>query len=123
MNTITLKNSKTFLAAAALVCIASVSISAHADTTVAATRAVGYSDLNLNTQTGAATLYKRIRNAAEQVCGDVDSRQLEQAAVAKACVDRAVGSSVRTISNVNLTNELQIHGSGTQRQISLASAK
>jgi UrcA family protein len=121
MNTNILKNTKPFLAAAAMVCIACVSISAHADENTA--RTVSYSDLNLNTQTGAATLYKRIRNAAERVCGDVDSRQLEQASVAKACVDRAIGSSVRTVNNMNLTNEFQAHASGIQRQISLASAK
>jgi UrcA family protein len=125
MKTITLKSSKPFLATVAIACLACVSLSAHADgnTTGAATRTVGYSDLNLNTQAGAATLYKRIRSAAELVCGDVGSRQLEQAAAARACVDRAVGSSVRSVNNMNLTSVYQIHGNGMQKQITVASAK
>ena len=61
MNAIT-RNTKNFtMAAVAAVCFASVTI-AHADE---AARTVRYSDLNLNTQAGAAVLYKRIRFAAE----------------------------------------------------------
>jgi hypothetical protein len=42
-----------------------------------------YSDLNLDTQAGAAALYQRIRHAAEQVCGKTDSRRLDQLAAAR----------------------------------------
>ena len=97
---------------------------AHADAALvnAPTRTVHYADLNLNTQAGAALLYKRIRVAAEEVCGDVNSRRLDEAAMAKACVDRAVHGSVQTVNNVKLTNEYNAH-TGMQKSINVASVR
>ena len=121
MKTIT-RNSKNFLAAVAAVCLASVTIVAHADETAngAPARTVHYSDLNINTPAGAALLYKRIHYAAEQVCGDVGSRQLVQAAAAKACVNRAVFSSVRSVNNPTLAREYNAHIGAAQQRINLA---
>ena len=76
----------------------------------AASRVVRYADLNLNTAAGAKILYQRIRVAAEQVCGDTGSRQLEQAATAKACVDRAIVTSVRAVNRVQLTHVANANG-------------
>jgi UrcA family protein len=119
MNAIT-RNPKSFtMAAVAAVCLASVTISAHADE---AARTVRYSDLNLNTQAGAAVLYKRIRNAAVEVCGDVDSRQLAQAAAAKACVDRAIFTGVRSVNAPKLTIEYNAHA-GVAQSINVASLR
>src|ERR1700676_3125951 len=73
------------LAAVASFCVTGFAMGAHAgesDMTVRA-RTVRYADLNLNTQVGAEVLYRRIESAAEQVCGDVSSRQLAEAAAAK----------------------------------------
>ncbi len=120
MKTIT-RNSKNFLAAVAAVCLASVTVVAHADEAAngVPARTVHYSDLDINTPAGAAVLYARIRNAAQQVCGDVDSRQLAVVAAAKACVGRAVYSSVRTVNSPKLTSVYNSHV-GTQQTIKLA---
>jgi len=78
---------------------------AHADAALdAPTRTVHCSDLDLNTQAGVAALYSRIRSAAEQVCGNVDSRRLDEAAAAKACLDHAVSASVNSVNNAKQIN-------------------
>ena len=114
MKTIT-RNSKNFLAAVAAVCLASAAVVAHADEAAngVPARTVHYSDLDINTP-AAAVLYVRIRNAAQQVCGDVDSRQLAVAAAAKACVGRAVYSSVRTVNSPKLTSVYNSHVGAAQ---------
>lgn len=118
MNAIT-RNTKNFtMAAVAAVCLASVTV-AHADD---AARTVRYSDLNLNTQAGAAVLYKRIRNAAVEVCGDVDSRRLAEAAAAKACVDRTIFKGVRSVNAPTLTSEYNARA-GVAQPINVASLR
>jgi UrcA family protein len=121
MKTIT-RNSKNFLAAVAAVCLASVAVVAHADEAAngVPARTVHYSDLDINTPAGAAVLYARIRNAAQQVCGDVDSRQLAVAAAAKACVNRAVYSGVRSVNSPKLTSLYNSHAGATRQPINLA---
>jgi UrcA family protein len=102
----------------------SAAISAHADqmSVNAPARTVHYSDLNLNTPAGASVLYKRIRSAAEQVCGDVRSRQLAEAAAAKACVDQAVYTSVHSVNSVKLTNAYNTR-MGVTQPINVASIR
>ena len=67
------------------------------------TRTVHYADLDLNTQKGATVLYNRIREAAEQVCGYDGWQPIAIAARVKACVDKAVASSVHAKNNARLT--------------------
>jgi UrcA family protein len=112
------------LAAVAAVCLAAVAAGAHADEAAngVAARTVHYAAINLNTQAGAAVLYKRIRNAAEQVCGDGGARGLAEAAAAKACVDRAIFASVRTVNNPQLTSEYNVRV-GAVQPIDLASLR
>jgi UrcA family protein len=121
MKTIT-RNSKNFLAAVAAVCLASVTIVAHADEAAngVPARTIRYSDLDINTRAGATVLYARIRNAAQQVCGDVDSKQLAVSAAVKACVNRAISTSVRSVNSPKLTSVYNSHVGVTQ-QITLAS--
>jgi UrcA family protein len=111
------------MASVAALCVASATMAVHADELNAPARTVHYSDLNLNTPAGISVLYKRIRNAAEQVCGDVNSRRLEEAAAAKACVRHAVYTSVRSVNNVKLTNEYNAHVGGAQESINVASSR
>jgi UrcA family protein len=124
MKTIAQNHRNFTLAAVAAVCLTAVAAGAHADqaVTAAPARTVHYADLNLNTQAGAAVLYKRIRNAAEQVCGDVGSRELAQAAAAKACVNRAIVASVHTVNNPQLTSEYNIRN-GAAQPINVASVR
>lgn len=121
MKTTTLKFGKSvMLAAVAAMGLASVSMAAHAD--AVPVRTVHYADLNLNTDAGAAILFNRIRNAAEQVCGDVGSRRLEAAAAAQACVDKAMFDSVQAVNNAKLTNEYNAH-LGVAKPITVASIR
>jgi UrcA family protein len=64
---------------------------------------VNFSDLNVNSEAGAAVLYQRIRNAAEQVCGTFGVRDLGAAAAAKACKARAIGEAVAWVHRPALT--------------------
>ena len=105
--------------------VVAVGFTAHADEADLAvkTRAVQYADLNLNTAAGAKVLYKRIEQAAEQVCGDTTSRQLEQAAAAKACVERAIVSGVRAVNRVQVTHVAQANGHKIEASFNVASVR
>jgi UrcA family protein len=109
----------------AAVYVAIAPMCAHADAAVVnvPTRTVHYSDLNLTTEAGVAVLYKRIRNAAEQVCGDVSSRRLNEAAVAKTCVDHAVYASVEAVNNAKLANAYNAQNGVEQKSINIASLR
>jgi UrcA family protein len=63
---------------------------------------VGYGDLDLNTQAGAATLYGRIRSAAKQLCGYKGSTFTDQA-IWDSCFKRAVGDAVTKVNTPQLT--------------------
>jgi len=125
MKTFTMNNTKHFFfAAVAAVSLASVGMAAHAaQADDVPTRTVHYADLNLNTDAGVATLYNRIRYAAHLVCGNVDPIRLEEASMAKGCIDKAVFSSVTAINNPKLTSEYNAHVSNAQKQISVASLR
>lgn len=105
--------------------VVAVGFTAHAGTADmdAGSRVVRYADLNLNTAAGAKVLYKRIRDAAVQVCGDTDSRQLDQAAAAKACVDRAVVASVHAVNRVQLTHVANANGHRVEATFNIAAAR
>jgi UrcA family protein len=113
------------LATVAALGVASLAIGAHADESVAEvpTRTVHYSDLNIDTQAGAEVLYKRIRGAAEHVCGDVSYSELAKAAAARACIDRAVGASVRAVNNPRLTDVYNAHTGVARIAMSVASVR
>ena len=106
MKTNTSNNSKQILRAlVGALSFAAAGGVAHADAAFdAPTRTVHYADLDINTQAGAAALYNRIRSAAEQVCGNVDSRRLDEAAAAKACVDHAVSASLSSVKQISLAS-------------------
>jgi UrcA family protein len=116
MKTIAQNHRNFTLAAVAAVCLAAVTVGARANEAVdtAPALTVHYADLNLNTRAGAAVLYKRIRLAAKQVCGDVGVQPLVQAAPAKACVKRAVFESVHAVNKPLLTSEFNIRTGGAQ---------
>ena len=93
-----------------LVAVAALSATMLAGVTHAAgprdnapTRAVTYKDLDLNSKAGVHALYKRIERAADQVCGDVDVRDLQRMSVKKVCVERAVSNAVAAVSSPMLT--------------------
>jgi len=125
MKTFTLRNSKNVLFAAAAASFASMAQMAQAADVIneRPAQTVRYSDLNLNTDAGVVTLYNRIHHAAEQVCGNVDSRRLEQVAAAQACIDKAVAASVSAVGNVQLSQVLLAHFNGSSKPVMVASLR
>jgi UrcA family protein len=126
MKTFTLRDSKNVLfAAAAAMSLTSLTQVAQASE-VANDRpalTVRYSDLNLDTQAGAAALYQRIRHAAEQVCGKDDSRGLDGRVAVQMCVDNAVASSVSAVGNAQLTRQYTARAGKAPKQVFVASLR
>jgi UrcA family protein len=55
---------------------------------------VVYSDLDLGTEAGARTLYRRLKMAANHVCGSVDHRDLNRDRIWQQCHDQALDDAV-----------------------------
>lgn len=66
---------------------------AHSSELTISTTTVVYSDLNLQGEAGARTLYKRLKNAAARVCGAVNQRDHAW----KQCYDTALSDAVRSV--------------------------
>jgi UrcA family protein len=64
---------------------------------------VRYHDLNLNSPEGVASLYGRIRVAAEQVCRTLESRDLMRKAQWQDCFSHAVANAVKAVNNAPLS--------------------
>ena len=94
-----------------------------ADVVDGRTVTVHYSDLNTNTEAGVAALYNRIRHAAEQVCGKVDSRRLDEVATTRACVNKSIASSVSAVGNAQLTTVFMAHINGSSKPVMVASLR
>jgi UrcA family protein len=95
------------LAFASIACLMGVSQAPATQSALAAPSVtVSYHDLNLSTVEGASTLYKRIRRAANSVCG-YEGRTLYEQRLWKACFDDAIAHAVATIDNPLLTG---VHG-------------
>jgi UrcA family protein len=132
MKNCTLRNSKEALVAAVAAlslvsAVATVSLAPQmaqaADAVDSRTVTVRYSDLNLNTEVGVAALYNRIRHAAEQVCGKVDSLRLDEVATARPCVNHSIASSVGAVGNAQLTTVLMAHVQGLSKPVMVASQR
>ena len=82
---------------------------------------VQFGDLDLSRVEGAATLYQRLRLAAETVCADVGSKDLASAARAKSCISEAISTAVaqinRPVLNAYYRSKLGI-GNAAMRQAS-----
>jgi UrcA family protein len=66
---------------------------AFADSTEAPQATVRFGDLDLNSDTGVATLNRRISVAAGEVCGSFNARDLHALALAKKCRSIALESA------------------------------
>jgi len=79
---------------------------------------VSFSDLNLDTAAGVATLYRRIEHSADQVCEiPRETHQLKITMDLKACKARATDNAVRLVNLPALTS---LHVARTGRSISPA---
>lgn len=63
---------------------------------------VRYADLDLGSDEGALTLYRRIAAAARDVCPDDRSRQLRHAQAVRACRDEAVARAISAVGSPRL---------------------
>lgn len=77
---------------------------------------VKYGDLNLQSQAGIARLHKRISNAAESVCSQLDLPFLSVQAAYRECVAEAIEKGIAAVDNSNLS---QFHA-GKSKQAVLA---
>lgn len=67
-------------------------------------RPVRYSDLNLAHPIGAATLYRRIKTAADTVCSPFEGAPAVSKAKYRACVNAAIERAVKQVNKPLLTN-------------------
>jgi UrcA family protein len=65
---------------------------------------VSVKELDVTTDAGAATLYRRIRNAARSACGSVDIALPQEKAAWDRCVDDAIGRAVAKVGSAKLTD-------------------
>ena len=64
---------------------------------------VKYSEQSLATDDGAYALYRRITNAAKQVCpADDNTRDLKRQSLIKECRNQAIARAIRQIDNSRL---------------------
>ena len=66
------------------------------------TKAVAYSDLNIDSDQGAKVLYARLRGAAKDVCFPLESRNL-LGNLWQRCFDHAVDSAVAQVNTARVT--------------------
>jgi UrcA family protein len=63
---------------------------------------VRYDDLNLSSDQGTHTLYRRIVKAAQQVCPDTNSRDLDVRAAGERCQAVAIAQAVSDVKSPQL---------------------
>jgi UrcA family protein len=74
------------------------------------TETVRYGDLNLGKPEGAAALFRRLHNAAADVCGDPVEDRYSPVPRYQRCMNRAMGDAVVTVDEPALTAYAQARG-------------
>ncbi|MFL6600958.1 MAG: UrcA family protein [Steroidobacteraceae bacterium] len=67
------------------------------------TRIVNFADLDLTNPRAVATLYKRIKSAADKVCDSNDSAVHETMLQVHSCTKRAIAQAVQDVNSSGLT--------------------
>jgi UrcA family protein len=67
------------------------------------TKVVSFADLNVNSESGARTLYGRLRMAARQVCAPFEGDTLQRKGQWRECFDQAIARSVKQVDQPALT--------------------
>ena len=81
---------------------------------------VHFADLDLTRVDGAAVLYKRLRAAAETVCGPREDRDPAKAAAFRKCVQSALASAVVRVDQAKLTAYYRAHAEPRNTSLQLA---
>jgi UrcA family protein len=106
---------------AALTCsIATVSFASESSDPLLAK--VKYSDLNVSSTAGAATLYNRLRFAAARVCHPLNNRDFASQKLLAACVHKAMSDAVNEVNQPALFTIYDAK-TGTAKPILLASGQ
>jgi UrcA family protein len=79
------------------------SIASAAEGTDSPQKRIQYTDLNVSSAQGAATLYNRIRIASEEVCSPLSHGDLPSRMHAVACAHKAIAAAVREVNQPALT--------------------
>ena len=91
-----------------------------ADSTDVLQKRVTYGDLNVSSASGAATLYSRIRGAAEDVCRPLKGDDLSAKHAFESCINKAIASAVNQVGVPALAAVFNAKN-GTSKPIILAS--
>jgi UrcA family protein len=83
---------------------------------------VKFGDLNVASESGAATLYNRIRVAAESVCHPFDNRDFASKKLLAACMHKAISDAVSEVDQPALFTIYNAK-TGTSKPILLASGQ
>ena len=67
-------------------------------------KVVSFKDLNLSSTEGAGAAYRRIKSAADEVCGKRDRFELSQSHAIQTCIDQAVSRTVAQVNSPMLTS-------------------
>ena len=76
---------------------------ANADSQAPRTLTVQFGDLNLNNAQGVDALYKRIKNAARNVCSELEGRTLSKKRLYAECVDTALSTAIARVDRPALS--------------------
>jgi UrcA family protein len=82
---------------------------------------VHFADLNLSTTEGAAALYRRLHSAAQNVCSEEGTKDLESVVRVKACVAAAVSAAVTQIDKPVLSAYYRANLAGANAAVLRAS--
>ena len=103
MNTSTSKLKHPFRSFALVAfCLFSVVATAWADPSGTRSTEVSFRDLDLNTQSGAAKLYRRIQGAAQRVCG-YEPTLAQAQSIWQHCVLPTIDAAVAKVNNPQIT--------------------
>jgi len=96
----------------ALTLLTAAPLYAHATSDEVPSRTVSYSEYDLTTPAGDEKLYKRIREAAREVCHGLEGRDLHTVRLHHDCVDSAIGRAVVQVNHPQFTAYYAAHSRG-----------
>jgi UrcA family protein len=79
-------------------------------------KVVSFKDLNLNSPEGVAVLYRRIKSAASDVCGDPYRYDLSQLKL-QICIKDAVSRAIAQVNNPMLTSLYESKTGKTDKKV------
>ncbi len=98
------------LAAFAAIAAAPIAATQAEGNDVPRSETVRYGDLDLNNQQGAVTLYRRLHNAAADVCSDPAEDKYSSVPHYQHCVEQAIGEAVASVDQPALTAYAEARG-------------